>query len=246
MTIDLIIFLWPLGTSGRQKRERKVPSRYQDTDAFFDSATGMPATSSQKAAAVLMLEENTQILPASGLSTSTSARRLTQDSLKHEKIKKCAVIMPRLDLDVNIKLWCLYHNQHECPCFKLKNPLEYGPDLNVSRNVAKRSLGGNFKTTKRLVSPPKASPKPRESVLLDLTEPPNIEDLRSDETLEDNDEDIEEVDPVLPAMDPKFWHDPEKHSSRTFGHKIKNLSKPTKYPHKVSCVIFFVKFRFFS
>ena len=49
------------GTSGRQKRERKVPSRYQDTDAFFDSATGMPATSAQKAAAVLMSDsENNQ------------------------------------------------------------------------------------------------------------------------------------------------------------------------------------------
>ena len=71
-------------TSGRQKRERKVPSRYkfknysaikifreisfvylryQDTDAFFDSSTGMPATNAQKAAAVMMLEENTHIVP---------------------------------------------------------------------------------------------------------------------------------------------------------------------------------------
>ena len=106
------------GTSGRQKRERKVPSRYQDTDAFFDSATGMPATNAQKAAAVLMLEENTQIVPASGL--NTTARRMTQDSLKHEKIKKCAVIMPRLDLDMDIKLWCLFHNCHDCPCFKVR------------------------------------------------------------------------------------------------------------------------------
>lgn len=216
------------GSSGRQKRERKVPSRYQDTDAFFDSATGMPATSSQKAAAVLMLEEATQILPASGLPANSSTRRLTQDSLKHEKIKKCAVIMPRLDLDPNIKLWCLFHNQHDCPCFQLKNPLDHGPDLNVSRNVAKRTLGSNFKTKKRLES----LSKPREYFgTLDLTEPPTIEDLRSNESL--NEVEVIEEDPVPPAMDPKFYHDPDVHSSRTFGHKIKNLSKPTKYPHKV-------------
>ena len=35
--LDLLM----IGTSaGRTKRERKVPSRYQDTDAFFDSNTG--------------------------------------------------------------------------------------------------------------------------------------------------------------------------------------------------------------
>lgn len=84
-------------TAGRQKRERKVPSRYQDTDAFFDSATGLPATSAQKAAAVLLLEENTTVLPVNNAKSMT--RRLTQEGLKHERIKKCAVIMPRLDIN---------------------------------------------------------------------------------------------------------------------------------------------------
>ena len=89
------------GTSGRQKRERKVPSRYQDTDAFFDSATGMPATSAQKAAAALMsAEENSsnhmaKQTPSGGNIVSNSGqinattRRLTQEGLKYEKIKKC-------------------------------------------------------------------------------------------------------------------------------------------------------------
>ena len=150
-----------------------VSFRYQDTDAFFDSSTGMPATNAQKAAAVMMLEENTHIVPgipeypfclhlaqsqlivynlsfsAGTPNTGTSAvtRRLTQDSLKHEKIKKCTVIMPKLDLG-EVKVWCLYHLQHDCPCHQLKNPLDYGPDINKSRNVAKRTLGNNFKTKK--------------------------------------------------------------------------------------------------
>ena len=79
--------------------------------------------------------------------TSAVTRRLTQDSLKHEKIKKCTVIMPKLDLG-EVKVWCLYHLQHDCPCHQLKNPLDYGPDINKSRNVAKRTLGNNFKTKK--------------------------------------------------------------------------------------------------
>ena len=123
-------------------------SRYQDTDAFFDSNTGMPATNSQKAAAVLMLEENTHILPAGNVNTgNTIARRLTQDSLKHDKIKKCTVIMPKLDLE-HVKVWCLFHNQHDCPCHTYKNPTDFAPDLNKSRNVAKRTLGNNFVTRK--------------------------------------------------------------------------------------------------
>ena len=101
--------------------------------------------------------------------------------------------------------------------------MDHGPDLNVSRNVAKRTLGNNFKTKKRFDR--KRVPS------LEMTEPSSLEGLQCEEIVEDFDID----DPVLPAMDPKFYHDPMQHSSRTYGHKIKkNLSKPTKYPHKVS------------
>ena len=50
------------------------------------------------------------------------------------------------DLNDHVKIWCLYHNQYECPCHNYKNPLEYGPDINKSRNVARRSLGSHFKS----------------------------------------------------------------------------------------------------
>ena len=57
--------------------------------------------------------------------------------------------MPRLDINMEeLKLWCLYHNVHGCPCDKYKDPLEYGPDVNTSRNVARRSIGNKFKTNK--------------------------------------------------------------------------------------------------
>ena len=86
--------------------------------------------------------------------------------------------------------------------------------------MAKRTIGNNFKTKKRTGK--KFVPS------LEITE--GLEGLQCEEIVEDFDN-----DPVLPAMDPKFYHDPMQHSSRTYGHKIKrNLSKPTKYPHKVS------------
>ena len=38
----------------------------------------------------------------------------------------------------------------------------------------------------------------------------------------------------LPAMCPKFYHDPRQHCSRTFGHNVRKVSnKATKYPHRV-------------
>ena len=52
---------------------------------------------------------------------NTTTRRLTQEGLKYEKIKKCTVIMPRLDLNLDeLKPWCLFHNVHGCPCEKYK------------------------------------------------------------------------------------------------------------------------------
>ena len=57
--------------------------------------------------------------------------------------------MPRLDINLEeLKPWCLFHNVHGCPCDKYKDPLEYGPDVNTSRNVARRSIGNKFKTNK--------------------------------------------------------------------------------------------------
>ena len=226
--LDLLM----IGTSaGRTKRERKVPSRYQDTDAFFDSNTGMPATNAQKAAAVLMLEENTHILPANHPATTSGTpmtRRLTQDSLKHDKIKKCTVIMPMLpDLNEHVKLWCLYHNQYDCPCHNYKNPLDYGPDINKSRNVARRTLGNNFKS-KLFADDDEIYQRSKnhhhsklENVASKLKQSPTKIFESADNTF-------------LPTMCPKYNHDPREHCARTAGHDVRRFSsKATKYPHKI-------------
>ena len=78
---------------------------YLFPDAFFDSATGMPATSAQKAAAVLISEEtnlNSQNSPSKSSANNmavpqntalNSTSKLTQEGLKYEKIKKCTGII---------------------------------------------------------------------------------------------------------------------------------------------------------
>ena len=201
--------------------------------------TGMPATNAQKAAAVLMLEENTHILPATPGATSHGTpmtRRLTQDSLKHDKIKKCTVIMPMLpDLNEHVKIWCLYHNQYECPCHNYKNPLDYGPDINQSRNVARRSLGSNFKSKlfadddeiyqKQNSKNTNSETNTNSTAKLNTTKQSptkfSPESSGSDNTL-------------LPTMCSKFNHDPREHCARTAGHDVRKFSsKATKYPHKI-------------
>ncbi len=212
-------------TAGRQRRERKVPSRYQDTDAFFDTTTGMPATSSQKAA--MMMEggynEDSTIAPASALTpgsaagtSSASARRMTQEGLKRDQIKKCTVIMPRLDVPDETSAWCLFHNVHGCPCSEYRNPLDYGPDVNRSRNVAKRSLGNNFKTAKRPFQPMLRRCVSENGTAASVTQASSTSG--SDQVAQG----------AGPFYDPRY-----DHSARTFGNYKRKGGSRIKYPHTV-------------
>ena len=134
-----------LGTSaGRQKRERKMPSRYQDTDAF-DAPGGIGGG---KVDDELDQIEGAHIAVVP-IAEEHQAKRLKVEHLKDETIKKCTVLVPRVELPATVKPWCMYHCVHSCPCNKFKNPLDHGPDLTASRNVAKRSIGGQFKTSKQ-------------------------------------------------------------------------------------------------
>ena len=171
----------------------------------------------------MMLEEQQFTSPNIVSKTPTSTpgavnsatRRLTQEGLKYEKIKKCTVIMPKLQLNVTeMKPWCMFHNTHECPCAAYKHPLDYHPDLNASRNVARRTLGKTFKTKFNLN-------REEQEVLAVKQEP----------------EEEMDISEFQMEMCPRFNHDPIVHSARTHGHVIKStLRKATKYPHTVVLV----------
>ena len=80
----------------------------------------------------------------------------------------------------------MYHCQYSCPCSKLRDPLDYGPDRSASRNVAKRTLGNKFTTMKRRrASSGERVGKPVETSLEDEDVPLlGVEDIDPDFTKE--------------------------------------------------------------
>ena len=105
-----------LGTSaGRQKRERKLPSRYQDTDAFDTSLIldtldlGKPDNLAQVEGLERRQPQQLSVASVGFCSDDRNVKRLKLEHLVDETIKKCTVIVPRLDLPCSVKPWCMYH-----------------------------------------------------------------------------------------------------------------------------------------
>ena len=140
-----------LGSSGgRQKRERKVPSRYQDSDHYVDSAGAKEAK--------MRGDEAEGAYPVPGLiSNNPKTVKLLRHNLRNRTIRKCAVLIPHLDLPDDTKTWCMFHCQYACPCYKFKNPLDFAPDRNPNSAEEKKRI----KRIKRLAKlPPDQRPKP--------------------------------------------------------------------------------------
>ena len=165
-------FLMLGATTGRQRRERKVPTRYQDSDAFAaEWGSGVNITDSRGTngggALVGELDHDFDDFgcgvdgPGSAMGGGAKTRaddlgmkRMTIDNLRNDTIARCTVLLPMIKLptDVDTRVWCMYHCQYRCPCSDYKNPLDYGPDLSKSRNVSKRTGSKVFITKKRKAS----------------------------------------------------------------------------------------------
>jgi hypothetical protein len=126
---------------------RKIDSRYQDTDAFDTSAI-LGQIEDTKVSEFGQMDDQL-IAPGIASTEEKQLKRLKVEHLKEDTIMKCAVLLPRLDLPETVQPWCMYHCVHGCPCDKFKNPVDYAPDVGTGRNVAKRTLGGHFKTAKQ-------------------------------------------------------------------------------------------------
>merc|ERR1719318_520800 len=81
-----------------------------------------------------------------------------------EDIVPCTVVIPKVSLPKSCAIWCMYHCQYSCPCYKLRNPLDYGPDRSGSRNMAKRSLGNTFTTRLKRSEERSRSRSPEENI----------------------------------------------------------------------------------
>eukprot|EP00094_Tigriopus_californicus_P002821 TCALIF_02720-PA protein Name:"Similar to sox17a-b Transcription factor Sox-17-alpha-B (Xenopus laevis)" AED:0.27 eAED:0.29 QI:0/0.5/0.4/0.8/0.5/0.8/5/0/1615 len=115
-----------LGSSGRTKRERKIPSRYQDAETVLSDHCGKN---------LIHVEKDPDIRVYSVL--NKDAIRTVQEHLENETIQACTVLLPRLSLPSSVKHWCMIHCHYNCPCGKYKDPLDYGPDVNVRKMVSK-------------------------------------------------------------------------------------------------------------
>jgi len=117
------------------RRERKVPQRYQNANTLMLDVTGKEYVEKEVSSESDMeYEEEKQVD-------------------EYEKLRKaeclipCTVILPMVNIPPTCSVWCMYHCQYSCPCYKYKNPLDYAPDVeSETRNVAKRSLGNKFTT----------------------------------------------------------------------------------------------------
>ena len=226
-----------LGTSaGRQKRERKMPSRYQDTDAF--DASGVIDISKCDDQELIDGDSDVGERIAVPAIEERQAKRLKVEHLKEETIKKCTVLLPRIDLPETVQPWCMYHCQHSCPCSKFRNPLDFGPDLTASRNVAKRTLGGNFKTAKR-ESVDASSEKPQVAKRT-LGKPGQAPLVRSNSTPAGSTPSAAITPGITAASKPSpptrsYKFSTEHHCARTAGLVLKPRHK-TQLPHKVVVV----------
>lgn len=124
-----------LGSSGRTKRERKIPSRYQDAESVMSDHCGRN---------LILVEKNPDIRGYSVL--DKDAIRTVQEHLENETIQACTVLVPRLKLPSTVKPWCMIHCQYNCPCGRYKDPLDYGPDVNLRKMVSKPK-GPKLKST---------------------------------------------------------------------------------------------------
>jgi len=94
-----------------------MPSRYQDTDAF--DASGVIDVSKGDDHEHVEGDEGETV--AAPVTEERQAKRLKVEHLKEETIKKCTVLIPRLEIPDTVKPWCMYHCQHACPCSKFRN-----------------------------------------------------------------------------------------------------------------------------
>eukprot|EP00090_Calanus_glacialis_P009738 TRINITY_DN18135_c0_g1_i1.p1 TRINITY_DN18135_c0_g1~~TRINITY_DN18135_c0_g1_i1.p1 ORF type:complete len:2159 (-),score=869.91 TRINITY_DN18135_c0_g1_i1:100-6576(-) len=117
------------------RRERKVPQRYQNANTLMLDVTGKEYVEKEVSSESDMeYEEEKQV---------DEYDRLR----KAECLIPCTVILPMVSIPLTCSVWCMYHCQYSCPCYKFKNPLDYAPDVQTgTRNVAKRTLGNKFST----------------------------------------------------------------------------------------------------
>eukprot|EP00092_Neocalanus_flemingeri_P016630 GFUD01017991.1.p1 GENE.GFUD01017991.1~~GFUD01017991.1.p1 ORF type:complete len:2163 (+),score=717.19 GFUD01017991.1:64-6552(+) len=226
------------------RRERKVPQRYQNANTLMLDVTGKEYVEKEVSSESDMeYEEEKQV---------DEYERLR----KSECLIPCTVILPMVSLPPTCSIWCMYHCQYSCPCYKYKNPLDYAPDVQTgARNVAKRSLGNKFTTG--VNRPTRKRRKSGEKEKMEVVK--KVAKVTPKQSEDDNREEeepllgIEDIDPdwkTVRSSDPQPHPTPQTskvqhpattagpkytlrkgHCARTRGYTIKGSSK-TRLPYQ--------------
>ena len=202
------------------RRERKLPQRYQNANTLMLDVAGKEYVEKEASSESDMDYDDDKMEDA------------FSELKKSEDIVPCTVVIPKVSLPKSCAVWCMYHCQYSCPCYKLRNPLDYGPDRSGSRNMAKRSLGNKFTTRRKrsgvgLDEPKSRSRSPeentsRESELLGVEEiDPDLEKSKHE-----GDSIIEEEVPVVKPKKSRIVT-----SARTRGGTVQQ-SAGVKLPYK--------------
>jgi len=220
------------------RRERKIPQRYQNANTLLLDVTGKEYVEKEVSSESDMeYEEEKQV---------DEFDRMR----KAECLIPCTVILPMVTLPPTCSVWCMYHAQYSCPCYKYKNPLDFGPDVDTgARNMAKRTLGNNFITG--VIRPGRKRRKIKEREKTEVVKKADNISNDSKDVMNDDDEPllgIEDIDPDFCTVSPSSTTRPSSvqhptttpvskyilrkgQSARTRGFTIKGSSK-IKLPYQ--------------
>merc|ERR1719209_1718422 len=134
------------------RRERKLPQRYQNSNTLMLDVAGKEYVEKEVSS-----ESDTEY-------DDDKMEDAFAELKRSEDIVPCTVVIPKVSLPKSCAIWCMYHCQYSCPCYKLRNPLDYGPDRSGSRNMAKRSLGNTFTTRLKRSEERSRSRSPEENI----------------------------------------------------------------------------------
>ena len=134
------------------RRERKLPQRYQNSNTLMLDVAGKEYVEKEVSS-----ESDTEY-------DDDKMEDAFAELKRSEDIVPCTVVIPKVSLPKSCAIWCMYHCQYSCPCYKLRDPLDYGPDRSGSRNMAKRSLGNTFTTRLKRSDERSRSRSPEENI----------------------------------------------------------------------------------
>merc|ERR1719209_407966 len=93
------------------RRERKLPQRYQNSNTLMLDVAGKEYVEKEEESGESDLEDEEAKVEDAFLELKRA-----------QDISPCTVLVPKVRLPASCSVWCMFHCQYSCPCYKLRNP----------------------------------------------------------------------------------------------------------------------------